>query len=193
MTIDILNKWIISNLYLEHKENDNMIKINEIKKYLEDAKQIEQTGFYHKENLYEHTILVAYELLKRTQDLKMVICGLMHDTGKIETRFFNKAKNGYSFYGHENVSAKKLENFISCDDENFNFVHSVVLNHMLPFRENGLNGPKFTALKKEIQEAIILFNEVDNKNSIQTYEEYYKIKDYKEKEDKILNFIANKG
>ena len=113
-----------------------MIKKDSIIEFLNESKNIEQTSNYHKENLYVHTIRVAYYLYQKTASRVYVLAGLLHDTGKIQTRVKRENK-GWTFYGHAKVSADNLYKYLTTDDKDYKLVKDIVANHMVFYECNG--------------------------------------------------------
>lgn len=92
----------------------------------------ERLDFHPEGNTYEH-IKIVTERLMGTGNIDLIIAGLFHDLGKLETTKPHPKFGHPTAYGHENVSAKLvIENrdFIEGLGANTDIVHCIVKNHM---------------------------------------------------------------
>lgn len=169
-----------------------MVYIDKIKDFLTVAKTIEQTSAYHKENLYVHTMRVADYLYKTTGDRAFVLAGLLHDTGKIETRV-NRPGKGWTFYGHAKVSADNLKKYMSDDDSDYKLVYDIIYCHMVFYdiTENGRE--KFIkkhALSDDIFEKLKVFNDADENGCIRDEALIQPDSYYYDIEKELLDFVS---
>lgn len=172
-----------------------MIYYDRINKFLENAKSIEQTSKFHLENLYIHTLLCADYLLKQTNSKIFVLAGLLHDTGKIETRKYKEGK-GWTFYGHARVSAKKLKYFISEDDPLYKFVYDLVFCHMVFYECNNKKESELKFLVKyghseSFYNNLQLFNSGDENACIRDEKFLKENKNYDTIKNRIFQFLKN--
>ncbi len=67
----------------------------------------DQQGRGHHKNVWEHTLKVLDNVVKKTDDLAVRLGALFHDVGKYDTREFRKGK-GWTFYNHEYAGSKMI-------------------------------------------------------------------------------------
>jgi hypothetical protein len=111
----------------------------EIKKYIDDSKNIPQSSTWHPEapnarvphNVYAHTRIV-FDRAYACKDINLVLSAFFHDLGKNDTTAINK-KGEWGAHGHEIFSTKLVEKNASWI-ENFGAdaekVKEIVENHM---------------------------------------------------------------
>ena len=171
-----------------------MIFFENILNFLNEAKNVEQTSSYHLENLYVHTLRVSDYLYNKTNSKVLVLAGLLHDTGKIETA---KQINGrWTFHGHALVSAIKLSDFISKDDVLYKDVYDLVYCHMLPYETLGSTKAinKFLSVNKyplSFYSNILLFNSADENGCVRDSSLLKPNEYYEPTLTKLLNFLKN--
>ncbi|MGN0907188.1 MAG: CCA tRNA nucleotidyltransferase [Bullifex sp.] len=101
---------------------------------LEDTFGFEQLGM-HTDDVYHHTLkaLEVAEHLGYSLAVKLAV--LFHDLGKTEARR-GDMEDGYTFYGHENISekiAEKTLKTLKCSTEEIRKTCCLVKNHMFAY------------------------------------------------------------
>lgn len=123
-----------------------------IEDYLERTIGFEQTGKYHKEDLYTH-IKAVMNNLKDDEELSLV--AEWHDIGKLFTR---TSKDGnYHFYGHENVSAL----LYLCENGDLETAFLINMHDVV-----NQGGRWYKALNNDYKKKLIKFNKADKEGSI---------------------------
>ena len=87
---------------------------------------------YHRENYFEHSMLVVEAMGTLTNDTTLLIAACLHDIAKSRTQGLNKI-NEPCFYGHNEVCDKELSQFLTIDDERFARVKALIWCHMFPY------------------------------------------------------------
>jgi poly(A) polymerase len=94
---------------------------------------IEQDPINHPEGVvWEHTILTVSKLQKDIK-LETKFAALFHDTGKYQTKGFNKEKNKITFYGHEDFSVENTKEELlnlKASNDFIDSIISLISNHM---------------------------------------------------------------
>jgi hypothetical protein len=97
-------------------------------------KMIHQNLEWHPEDLlYIHTKVVTNRLHKKYKNINLILAGVFHDLGKIDTTFFNEEKNTYSAHGHEDLSLVYIEQnieWIKSVGGNPDKIRYIVQHHM---------------------------------------------------------------
>ena len=92
----------------------------------------EQKGA-HIYDVYNHLLHALQHAADKQFSLEIRLAALFHDIGKPATRRYDKAKDKYTFFGHEVVGArmtKKILERMKFSRETINLVVSLVRNHM---------------------------------------------------------------
>lgn len=105
----------------------------ELQERLEKLKSNPERLDYHPEgNTYDHIKIVVERLLK-TYDSDLIMAGIFHDLGKLETTKPNPKTGQPSAFGHERKSAKLVlehSDFIERMGANVDNVYEIVNYHM---------------------------------------------------------------
>lgn len=106
----------------------------------------DQTSRYNKENMKQHTAMVAGKLFERLDCPRMAACyAVLHDCGKKYTCGTN-SKGDLCFYGHATVSAYLagawMRNLYGTDGDSLMMVIVVIAAHMLPNADWRINREK---------------------------------------------------
>ena len=97
---------------------------------------VEQLGF-HKDDVLDH-LLNACDL-SSPENLNVRLAALFHDIGKPECREWSGEKGRFTFYNHENVSAKKAESILTAlrfPGKTVKAVSSLIENHMFHYESS---------------------------------------------------------
>jgi len=103
-----------------------------------ELKTVEQKSKFHQEDAFAHTIMVLNHL-PPTANKELIFSALWHDTGKKETQTWNEEKERFTFFNHENVSAKiakKAMVDLKFSNDESKKVSWLILNHMKPHKIN---------------------------------------------------------
>lgn len=77
---------------------------------IEKTKIVMQNPEWHPElDVFTHTKVVTNRLHKKYKNINLILSGVFHDLGKIDTTFFNEEKNTFSAHGHEYLSLVYIE------------------------------------------------------------------------------------
>ncbi len=79
---------------------------------IEEGLGIKQNGA-HIYEVWEHNLRALNHAADRGWPLDVRVAALLHDVGKPRTRFWNKEKNDYTFYGHDVVGGKMTTKSLS--------------------------------------------------------------------------------
>ena len=101
-------------------------------RYFENHKDLPHVSKYHRENYFEHSLLVIDEMAKRTDNPVLLIAACLHDVAKPRTQALNKV-NEPCFYGHDEITDEEMQQFLSADDERYSAVKALVVCHMVPY------------------------------------------------------------
>ncbi len=99
---------------------------------LEEGMGCEQKGA-HIYDVYQHLLHALQHAADKDFSLPIRLTALFHDIGKPATRRYDKAKDKYTFFGHEVVGArmtKKILERLRVPRETADLVVSLVRNHM---------------------------------------------------------------
>lgn len=99
--------------------------------YLIDNKDLPHISKYHRENYYQHCMLVLHEMAERTTSSHMLIAAALHDIAKTRTQGLNKLGE-LCFYGHEEIADEELIQFLRVDDPRYAYVKALCWCHMNP-------------------------------------------------------------
>ena len=97
---------------------------------------VEQLGF-HKDDVLDHLFNACD--LSRPQNLNVRLAALFHDVGKPECREWSCEKGRYTFYNHENVSAKMAEVLLErlrFPTKTIKAVCALIANHMFHYESS---------------------------------------------------------
>jgi len=103
-----------------------------ISKELTDSIGVTQNG-QHKYDVWEHLIRSLQHAADKNMSLELRLSALFHDIGKPPTRRWSKAKNNWTFYGHEVVGAKitkKILTDLKYSKKTIEIVTTLVRYHM---------------------------------------------------------------
>jgi len=87
---------------------------------------------YHRENYFQHSMLVIDAMRKLTDNTTLLIAASLHDIAKPRTQGLNKIGEP-CFYGHEEVYDEELSRFLTTDDERYSRVKALIWCHMHPY------------------------------------------------------------
>ena len=87
---------------------------------------------YHRENYFQHSMLVIEAMEKLTDTTALLIAACLHDIAKPRTQGLNKIGEP-CFYGHDEVSDEELSQFLTVDDERYTRVKALIWCHMHPY------------------------------------------------------------
>lgn len=79
---------------------------------LETAVSIEQSRS-HVYDVFEHSLRALQHAASKKYTLEMRLAALFHDIGKPASRRWDKGQNIWTFYGHEVIGAKMVENILN--------------------------------------------------------------------------------
>lgn len=99
---------------------------------LDNCYAVGQNPRYHKFTVYEHCLKTCD--CCKTYDARLKLAALIHDVGKADTIGHND--KGTTFHKHEVSSTKKalrIVKYLGLDEEDANFVVSMVANHMYQY------------------------------------------------------------
>lgn len=102
--------------------------------YLEANKNLPHVSKYHREGYYAHCMLTVDSIFEEdyvSRALKLAAC--LHDIAKPRTQGYNKVGEP-CFYGHEEITDEELTQFLSPDDDDYEYVKALVLCHGLPYK-----------------------------------------------------------
>jgi len=109
-----------------------MFNSSALLQYFTTHKDIPHVSKYHRENYFEHSMLVIEAMDNLTSDSTLLIAACLHDVAKPRTQALNKI-NEPCFYGHADVSDEDLSQFLTLDDERYSRVKALILCHMHPY------------------------------------------------------------
>lgn len=99
-----------------------------------NCQNILQNKQWHPEiDVYSHLVTVTKRLYHKYYDINLILCGIFHDLGKIDTFNFDAKKNTYTAHGHEYKSLlyiDKYSKWITYIGGDINLIKFVVKNHM---------------------------------------------------------------
>ena len=106
-----------------------------LREIIDSTKHVNQNPLWHPENdVYTHTRLVTNRLANAYPNNKnLLLAGLFHDLGKIETTKWDEIKQSWTARGHEDISVKivdQYQNWIKKMGGNPTVVRNIVQNHM---------------------------------------------------------------
>lgn len=105
----------------------------ELQERLEKLKfNLERIDYHPEGNTYDH-IKIVTDRLCQTKDMDLIMAGVFHDLGKLETTKPHPKTGKPCAFGHENVSAKLVlehKEFIEFMGANVDSVYEIVKNHM---------------------------------------------------------------
>lgn len=143
-------------------------------------------GKYHGENVFDHTNYTYQNMIKLTDDYRLIFAAIFHDMGKFPTHKYDEEKETFTFHNHDNVGAnmtKEVMESLKFSNEDIKFVTTLVRHHMHGVR----SGMKRSTLKKlfrklheggvDIYDLILLQycdNQANMKNERQSFHEYLK-------------------
>jgi hypothetical protein len=94
------------DVYLESLRSQGLL--DDILPEMDALVGLEQTGPYHREDAYTHTLNVVRNL-PADASWALRLAAVFHDIGKHDVRTFDQEKGEYHFYGHEQKSLELLE------------------------------------------------------------------------------------
>lgn len=106
-----------------------------LREIIDSTKHVNQNPLWHPENdVYTHTRLVTNRLANAYPNNKnLLLAGLFHDLGKVETTEWDENKQSWTARGHEEISSEIVDKFakwIVNMGGNVKTVKEIVENHM---------------------------------------------------------------
>jgi len=157
---------------------------------------------YHRENYFQHSMLVIEAMGKLTDSTTLLIAACLHDIAKPRTQGLNKIGEP-CFYGHEEVSDEELSQFLTVDDERYTRVKALIWCHMHPYllanasdydkaiRKYCRKSLRKAGIDIEVDDAFVndvaLLHEADDIGSIRRDEDLEGIEEQVEKAYDIIN------
>lgn len=100
--------------------------------YLTIHSDLPHISKYHRENYFQHSILVIDAMSKLTNNSTLLIAACLHDIAKPRTQGINKVGEP-CFYGHDEVSDEEIAQFLTADDIRYSRIKALVWCHMHPY------------------------------------------------------------
>ena len=106
---------------------------NDLKNIIDKLKENPENPEHHPEGTtYNHIKIIVNRLIK-TGDIDLILAGLFHDLGKLDTTEINPKTGLPSAHDHEKISTQyveKYKDFIESLGANYDVVKFLVENHM---------------------------------------------------------------
>lgn len=109
-----------------------MFNTSALLQYFTNNKDLPHVSKYHRENYFQHSMLVVEAMSNITDDTTLLIASCLHDIAKPRTQGLNKIGEP-CFYGHDEVSDEELSMFLTLDDPRYSRVKALIWCHMHPY------------------------------------------------------------
>ena len=151
---------------------------------------------YHRENYFQHSMLVIEAMGKLTDTTTLLIAACLHDIAKPRTQGINKIGEP-CFYGHDEVSDEELSQFLTVDDERYTHMHPYLLasasDYDKAIRKYCRKSLRKAGIDIEVDDAFVnevaLLHEADDTGSIRHDEDLIGIESRIEKAYCIINSL----
>lgn len=138
-----------------------------LRKLIDSTKGVKQNPLWHSEgDVYVHSRLVTNRLGNSyPNDKNLLLAGLFHDLGKVETTEWNEEKQSWTARGHEDVSSTIVDYYASWIENmggNVEIVKIIVENHMrIKYLDEMRTQSKIELVSNPSFNEIVKFNSAD--------------------------------